>query len=74
MKKKTGVKAGLKSFPHKTRATPGKYTPKKFQRSTNVSTGHKGYRQATGTVMDGYFSSEVGASNKQYINKMSEGY
>jgi len=75
MKRKTGkTKTGLKSFPHKTKATPGKYTPKKFQRNTKASTGHKAYRTGTGTVMDGYFSSEVGANNRSYINRMSEGY
>lgn len=65
---------GLKSFPHKTKATPGKYTPKKFQRNTKASTGHKGYRQTTGTVMEGYFTSEVGENNRRYLDKMSEGY
>ena len=75
MKKKSGKKTtGLKSFPQHTKNTPGKYTPKKFQRDTKVSTGHKAYRQTTGTVMEGYFTSEVGSNNKSYLDKMSEGY
>lgn len=74
MKYKKTAKAGVKSFPHKTKGTPGKYTPKNFKRTTKASTGHKGYRQKTGNVMEGYFTSEVGASNRAYLNKMSEGY
>lgn len=64
MKKKSGKRAGLKSFS----------TAKTFQRHTKASTGHKSYRTSTGPVMEGYFTSEIGAGNRNYINKMSEGY
>jgi hypothetical protein len=71
MKKKS--RKGIK-FPHSTNKAPGKYTPKAFTRSTHASTGHKAYRTGTGDVMEGYFTSEVGAGNRNYINKMADGY
>ena len=74
-KTSTPGKATSKSYPSKTGKVPGKATAKTFSRKTGVpGKSHKAYRSQTGPVLSGYFTSEVGANNRQYINNMSEGY
>lgn len=52
----------------------GKGKGKKYPTGTGKSTGHKAYRSKTGAVMDGFYDSELGEGNKNYINKMASGY
>lgn len=73
---KTPGKKTLKSLPKSTKAVPGSKTLKSLPRSTKGTPGktHKGYRQKTGSVMEGFYDAEVGKGNKDYINKMADGY